>query len=116
MRALCSFEGPIYGQVVSALAQAPRSTDDAGRYGFVTPAPIAGLPGDSAKLVPTGCVVSVPTEDVPTFTHSGDTLDRLGGELNTSPFCMNVKPAQLTPMVSARLLLNVSAAPLGDPR
>src|SRR6516164_4306450 len=58
-----------YGQVVSTLAHAPRSTDDAGRYGFVTPAPIAGLPGDSAKLVPTGCVVSVPTEDVPTFTH-----------------------------------------------
>ena len=58
-----------YGHVVSALAHAPISTDEAGRYGSVRPAPIALLPEDSAKLVPTGGVVSVPTELVPTLTQ-----------------------------------------------
>jgi hypothetical protein len=55
-----SFETLVYGHVVRALAHAPISTEEAGRYGSVKP--IAGLPGDSAKLVPTGGVVSVPTE------------------------------------------------------
>ena len=70
---------PIYGQVVSSLGQAPRSTDDDGRYGSVKPAPIAELPGESAKLVPTGSVVSVPTELLPTSTQSGAFSWRLGG-------------------------------------
>src|SRR6516165_6725078 len=74
-----SFETLIYGHVVSALAHAPISTEDDGRNGLVRPLPIAGLPGDSAKLVPTGGVVSVPTEDVPTLTHSGLVLSIFGG-------------------------------------
>ena len=51
------------------LEQAPISTDDAGRYGSVKPAPIALLPGARAKLLPTGGVVSVPTDYVPTSTQ-----------------------------------------------
>jgi len=78
--------------------------------------PMAALPGASAKLVPTGGVVSVPTELVPTLTQPGDTFAKLGGESKTSPFCINVNPAQLEPISSAILWLNVSAAPAGEPR
>ena len=76
-----SFQTLIYGHVVSALAHAPISTEEAGRYGFVKPAPIALLPEDSAKLIPTGGVVSVPTELVPTLTHIGLVLSMFGGAL-----------------------------------
>ena len=68
-----------YGQIASELPQAPKSTDDAGRYGSVKPAPIALLPGASAKFVPTGGVLSVPTELVPTSTHNGEVESKLGG-------------------------------------
>src|SRR5580700_10342756 len=40
----------IYGQLVSVLAHAPTSTAEAGRYVCISPYPIAGLPGASAKL------------------------------------------------------------------
>jgi hypothetical protein len=69
----------IYGHFVRALAQAPISTDDAGKYGSVKPAPIAGLPGLRAKLLPTGSVVSVPTEVLPTSTHSVEVFSTFGG-------------------------------------
>ena len=61
------------------LEHAPISTDDAGRYGSVKPAPIALLPGARAKLTPFGGVDSVPTELVPTFTHPGVVLSIFGG-------------------------------------
>jgi len=70
-------ESGSYGHVVSALAHAPISTDDAGKYGAVSPAPMAALPGASAKLLPTGGVLSVPTEVVPTLTHPGGVLNLL---------------------------------------
>ena len=71
----------IYGQLVRALEHAPTSTDCAGRYGSLNPAPMAGLPGASAKFVPTGGVDSVPTELVPTFTHPGLVFSMFGGTL-----------------------------------
>ena len=68
-----------YGQVASELAHAPKSTEDGGRYGLVSPLPMAALPGLSAKLVPTGGVVSVPTDDVPTLTQPGLVFSMFGG-------------------------------------
>src|SRR6516164_11745927 len=64
-RAVQFFKWRIYGQVVSALAHAPISTDEGGRYGSVKPAPTALLPGARAKLLPTGGMLSVPTDAVP---------------------------------------------------
>jgi len=69
----------IYGHVVSALAHAPISTDEGGRYGSVKPAPIALLPGARAKLLSTGGVLSVPTDCVPTFTHPVEVFSIFGG-------------------------------------
>jgi hypothetical protein len=77
--AQCSFQVVLYGHVVNALAHAPISTDEGGRYGSVKPAPIALLPGARAKLLPTGGVLSVPTEVVPTFTHPVEVFSRFGG-------------------------------------
>jgi len=69
----------LYGHVVSELAHAPISTDEGGRYDSVKPAPIALLPGARAKLLPTGGVLSVPTEVVPTFTHPVSVFSIFGG-------------------------------------
>src|SRR6516164_7176266 len=91
-----------YGQVASELAQAPKSTEDDGRYGLVRPLPIAGLPGDSAKLVPTGGVDSVPTELVPTLTQPGLVLSMFGG-VGYVPVVTNTSGWQPTPIISVML-------------
>ena len=74
----------IYGHVVSELAHASISTDDGGKYGSVKPAPIALLPGARAKLLPTGGVLPVPTEIVPTFTHPVSVFSMIGGTGNST--------------------------------
>lgn len=77
---------------MTALEHAPMSTDWEGRYGAVSPVPLAGLPGCSAKLVLSGFAVSVPVDSVPTFTQSGFVLHWFDVQEKLSPLNMALQP------------------------